>query len=44
MVLSLIIVPLVSLFTKPVPFEVDPPSVQGAIDREYVQELQTEAR
>ena len=42
MVLSLIIVPLVSLFTKRVEFEVDPPHVEGAIDREYEQELEGE--
>ena len=42
MVLSLVIVPLISLFTKKVPFEVDPPSVEGAIDREYEQELEAE--
>ena len=39
MILSLIIVPLVSLVTKPVPFNVNPPSAEGAIDREYVREL-----
>ena len=39
MVLSLVIVPLVSLVTKPVPFNVNPPSAEGAIDREYVREL-----
>ena len=42
MVLSLIIVPVVSLFTKRVEFEVDPPHVEGAIDREYEQELEAE--
>ncbi len=42
MVLSLVIVPVVSLFTKPVPFEVDPPHAEGAIDREYVQALEAE--
>ena len=36
MVLSLILVPIVSFFTKPVPFVVKPPSTAGAIDREYV--------
>ena len=40
MVLSLIIVPVVSLFTKRVEFEVDPPHVEGAIAREYEQELE----
>ena len=39
MVLSLVVVPLVSLFTKKVPFDVDPPHAEGAIDREYAQEL-----
>lgn len=34
MVLSLIIVPLVSLFTKAVPFKIDPPSGISATDRE----------
>ena len=42
MVLSLIIVPVVSLFTKRVEFEVDPPHVEGTIDREYEQELEAE--
>lgn len=42
MVLSLVIVPVVSLFTKSVPFEVDPPHIEGAIDREYVQEIEGE--
>ena len=42
MVLSLVIVPLVSLVTKPVPFNVNPPSAEGAIDREYVRELKEE--
>ncbi|WP_165248710.1 sodium:solute symporter family protein [Adlercreutzia sp. ZJ141] len=42
MVLSLIIVPVVSLFTKSVPFDVNPPSVEGAIDREYAKELESE--
>ena len=42
MLLSLVIVPVVSLFTKAVPFTVNPPSVQGAIDREYQHELDTE--
>ena len=43
MVLSLAVVPLVSLFTKRVPFEVDPPHVEGAIDREYEHELEGES-
>ena len=42
MVISLVIVPVVSLFTKVVPFEVDSPHAEGAIDREYVQELERE--
>lgn len=42
MVLSLIVVPLVSLVTKKVPFEVDPPHAEGAIDREYAHELETD--
>ncbi len=42
MVLSLIIVPVVSLVTKSVPFEVEPPSAQGAIDREFEHELEEE--
>ncbi len=40
MILSLIIVPAVSLITKAVPFEVDPPSAQSAIDRELEIELE----
>ncbi len=35
MLLSLAIVPLVSLFTKAVPFEIKPPVAAGAIDREF---------
>ena len=42
MLLSLIVVPLVSLVTKPVPFEVNPPTLQGAIDREFQRELEVE--
>ena len=42
MVLSVAIVPLVSLFTKPVKFSVEPPTTQGAIDREYQHELEAE--
>ena len=44
MLLSLIIVPVVSLFTKSVPFEVNPPSPEGAIDREYQHELAVERK
>lgn len=43
MLLSLVVVPLVSLVTKPVPFEVNPPTLQGAIDREFQHELDVEA-
>ena len=39
MLLSLVVVPLVSLFTPKVPFNVKPPRTEGAIDREYVSEL-----
>lgn len=42
MVLSLVIVPVISLFTESVPFEVDPPHAEGAIDREYELELEGE--
>ena len=44
MVAGLIIVPVVSLFTKSVPFEVNPPSPEGAIDREYQHELAVERK
>ena len=43
MVLSLIVVPAVSLVTKRVPFEVDPVHGEGAIDREYACELELDA-
>lgn len=43
MVLSLIIVPVVSLFTEKVPFEVNPPTAIGAVDREFMQEVEGEA-
>ena len=39
MLVSLAVVPLVSLVTPAVPFEVAPPSGAGAIDREYRAEL-----
>ena len=39
MLASLVIVPLVSLVTPAVPFDVKPPSPQGAIDREMAGEL-----
>lgn len=42
MVLSLIIVPVVSLFGKPVPFDVKPIPSNGAIDREFERELAAE--
>ena len=38
MILSLAIVPLVSLFTKAVPFQIKQPTPEGAIDREYARE------
>ena len=44
MIISLIIVPVVSLFTKSVPFDVKPPHSEGAIDREYVRELEEKLR
>ena len=44
MVLSLAVVPLVSLVTKRVPFEVDPPSAMGAVDKEYEREVAEEER
>jgi SSS family solute:Na+ symporter/sodium/proline symporter len=42
MLLSLIVVPLVSLVTPAVPFEVQPPSAKGAIDVAYEHELEEE--
>lgn len=42
MLLSLVIVPLVSLVTPAVPFEVKPPTRKGAIDREIEHELLAE--
>ena len=44
MLLSLAIVPLVSLVTPAVPFEVNPPTPEGAIDREYARELEGKER
>lgn len=44
MLLSLIVVPLVSLVTPSVSFQVKPPSREGAIDREIERELREEAR
>lgn len=43
MLLSLAIVPLVSLVTPSVPFQVKPPTGEGAIDREIERELREEA-
>lgn len=40
MVISLIVVPVVSLVTKPVVFSVAPPHGEGAIDREYLHDLE----
>ncbi len=42
MVLSLVVVPLVSLVTKPVPFEVAPVRTSAAIDREFAEEVNAE--
>ncbi|MCI8424813.1 MAG: sodium:solute symporter [Adlercreutzia sp.] len=42
MILSLIIVPVVSLFTPAVPFQIKPPSPEGATDREFERELEQE--
>lgn len=44
MFLSLVVVPLVSLVTPSVSFQVKPPSREGAIDREIERELREEAR
>lgn len=44
MLLSLVVVPLVSLVTPSVSFQVKPPSCEGAIDREIERELREEAR
>ena len=41
-VASLIIVPIVSLVTPAVPFDIKPPQQLGAIDREYLHELEEE--
>ena len=40
MLASLIIVPVVSLFTKSVDFDIKPPAPEGAIDREFKKSLQ----
>jgi len=42
MIASLIIVPVVSLFTKSVDFDINPPHVEGAIDREFQASLHGE--
>lgn len=42
MLISLAIVPLVSLVTPAVPFQIKPPTPDGAIDREYDRELAQE--
>ena len=42
MLISLAIVPVVSLFTPAVPFQIKPPTPDGAIDREYDRELAQE--
>ena len=42
MIISLVIVPVVSLFTPAVPFQIKPPTTEGAIDREYDRELAQE--
>ena len=42
MLISLAIVPLVSLVTPAVPFQIKPPTAEGATDREYDRELAQE--
>ncbi len=42
MIISLVIVPLVSLVTPAVPFQIKPPTVEGATDREFERELAQE--
>ena len=44
MILSLVVVPLVSLVTPSVPFQVKMPTGEGAIDREIERELREERR
>lgn len=44
MLLSLAIVPAVSLFTPSVPFQVKPPAQEGAIDREYLRMMERRSR
>jgi len=43
MILSIIVVPLISLVTPSVPFEIKPATPEGAIDREYAHFLEEEA-
>ena len=38
MLLSLVVVPVVSLFTPSVPFQIEKPTPEGAIDREYTKQ------
>ena len=42
MVASLIIVPVVSLFTPKVPFDISKPSALGSVDREFIEEVERE--
>ena len=42
MILSLIVVPVVSLFTPKVPFDVQKPSALGSVDREFLKEVEEE--
>ena len=42
MILSLVVVPLVNLVTPAVPFEIEPPSPEGAIDREFARKVEDE--
>ena len=44
MVLSLAIVPVVSLVTPRVPFQIEPPSAKSAGDREFEEEIEEEAQ
>ncbi len=44
MVLSLVIVPVVSLVTPSVPFQIKPPSAKSPGDREFEEEIEGEAR
>ena len=43
MILSLVVTPLVSLVTKSVEFEIEPPSPQGAFDREFAEKTKDAA-